>query len=85
VDKTASSVKVDSYYQSDTASQRSMTVSSADQPSTGQGSTREEDTIPSNLDQDSSHYMGADAVKHLRLSYILNKVSEFSLDSIVQE
>ncbi len=68
-----SSVRVESYVPSDTASQGSMAVSS----NGGQVSTsREDGTTHSNLDQDASHYMGVDAVKNLRQSYILNKVRD---------
>lgn len=71
--RPTSNEKRESYVPSDVESQESMAVSMG----SGQVSvTREDGTTPSNTDQGSSHYIGIDAVKNLRQSYIINKVGE---------
>ena len=50
----------------DIGSYQSATVSTSTQPSKKKG--------PSNFELESSHYMGIDAVKKLRMHYNVNKV-----------
>ena len=62
---------IESEVTTDVESRQSMAVSTSTRPSKKKGA--------SNLELESSHYMGIDAVKKLRMHYNVNKVGGFLL------